>query len=46
MMPRVVEFRSEPLPKSNIGKILRRELRDSPAATPLAAPAAAADRPT
>ncbi len=27
-MPRVVEFRSEPLPKSNIGKILRRELRD------------------
>ena len=28
-MPRVVEFRTEPLPKSNIGKILRRELRDS-----------------
>jgi long-chain acyl-CoA synthetase len=28
-MPRVVEFRSAPLPKSNIGKILRRELRDS-----------------
>ena len=27
-MPRVVEFRTEPLPKSNIGKILRRELRD------------------
>ena len=27
-MPRVVEFRSEPLPKTNIGKILRRELRD------------------
>jgi long-chain acyl-CoA synthetase len=26
-MPRSVEFRSEPLPKSNIGKILRRELR-------------------
>ncbi|MBT9458342.1 MAG: AMP-binding protein [Burkholderiaceae bacterium] len=26
-MPRIVEFRSEPLPKSNIGKILRRELR-------------------
>jgi long-chain acyl-CoA synthetase len=26
-MPRVVEFRSEPLPKSNIGKVLRRELR-------------------
>jgi long-chain acyl-CoA synthetase len=31
-MPRVVEFRTEPLPKSNIGKILRRELRA--AATP------------
>ena len=26
-VPRVVEFRTEPLPKSNIGKILRRELR-------------------
>ena len=26
-VPKVVEFRSEPLPKSNIGKILRRELR-------------------
>jgi long-chain acyl-CoA synthetase len=33
-LPRVVEFRSEPLPKSAIGKILRRELRDGPA-TPL-----------
>jgi long-chain acyl-CoA synthetase len=32
-MPRVVEFRSEPLPKTNIGKILRRELRDGAAAT-------------
>jgi long-chain acyl-CoA synthetase len=31
-MPRIVEFRSEPLPKTNIGKILRRELRDSNAA--------------
>ena len=30
-VPRVVEFRSEPLPKSNLGKILRRELRDSAA---------------
>ena len=29
-MPRVVEFRTEPLPKSNIGKILRRELRGAP----------------
>ena len=38
-MPRVVEFRSEPLPKSNIGKILRRELRDG--ATSATAPAAA-----
>jgi len=27
-VPRIVEFRAEPLPKSNIGKILRRELRD------------------
>ena len=26
-MPRIVEFRTEPLPKSNVGKILRRELR-------------------
>lgn len=32
-MPRVVEFRSEPLPKTNIGKILRRELRDGVAET-------------
>jgi long-chain acyl-CoA synthetase len=45
-MPRVVEFRSEPLPKSNIGKILRRELRDSPAATPGTAPTAGADQRT
>ncbi len=29
-VPRIVEFRTEPLPKSNIGKILRRELRDEP----------------
>ncbi len=28
-VPRVFEFRIEPLPKSNIGKILRRELRDA-----------------
>ena len=39
-MPRVVEFRSEPLPKTNIGKILRRELRDGAAAMD-AGPAAA-----
>jgi long-chain acyl-CoA synthetase len=30
-VPRIVEFRSEPLPKSNLGKILRRELREAPA---------------
>ena len=30
-LPRVVEFRTE-LPKSNVGKILRRELRDAPKA--------------
>ncbi len=28
-MPKVVEFRSEPLPKSNLGKILRRQLRQA-----------------
>ncbi len=39
-MPRIVEFRDAPLPKTNIGKILRRELRDSGAAAS-AAPAAA-----
>ena len=38
-MPRIVEFRSEPLPKSTIGKILRRELRHAPA------PAGAAPTP-
>ena len=38
-MPKIVEFRSEPLPKSNIGKILRRELRHA------AAPANAASPP-
>jgi long-chain acyl-CoA synthetase len=27
-VPKMVEFRSEPLPKSNLGKILRRQLRD------------------
>jgi long-chain acyl-CoA synthetase len=31
--PRYIEFRTE-LPKSNVGKILRRELRDSPAPAP------------
>ncbi len=42
-VPRVVEFRSTPLPKSSIGKILRRELRDAPpadlATAPVSAPA-------
>ena len=28
-MPKIVEFRSEPLPKTNLGKILRRQLRES-----------------
>jgi acyl-coenzyme A synthetase/AMP-(fatty) acid ligase len=27
-MPKIVEFSDEPLPKSNLGKILRRQLRD------------------
>jgi long-chain acyl-CoA synthetase len=31
-VPKIVEFRSQPLPKSNIGKILRRQLRRAPAA--------------
>ncbi|HEX5515222.1 MAG TPA: AMP-binding protein [Gammaproteobacteria bacterium] len=30
-MPHIIEFRSEPLPKTNIGKILRRELRETTA---------------
>ncbi len=30
--PKIVEFRTEPLPKSNLGKILRRQLRDAPVA--------------
>ncbi len=29
-MPRSVEFRTEPLPKTNLGKILRRELHAAP----------------
>ena len=31
-IPKIVEFRTEPLPKSNLGKILRRQLREAPAA--------------
>jgi len=41
-MPRIVEFRDEPLPKTNIGKILRRELRDG--GTAASAAPAPADR--
>jgi long-chain acyl-CoA synthetase len=33
-VPRKIEFRDEPLPKSALGKILRRELRTAPAARP------------
>jgi long-chain acyl-CoA synthetase len=40
-MPKLVQFRSEPLPKTNIGKILRRALRDEPAAASAAAAPAA-----
>jgi long-chain acyl-CoA synthetase len=43
-MPRFVEFRSAPLPKTNIGKILRRELRDGGAAAPAPAAPAPADQ--
>ncbi|MFX5506270.1 hypothetical protein ABTD43_19990, partial [Acinetobacter baumannii] len=31
--PKYIEFRDE-LPKTNVGKILRRELRDDPAKAP------------
>ncbi len=41
-IPRIVEFRSEPLPKTNVGKILRRELRDGSTPTLTAARAASA----
>ena len=27
-VPKIIEFRDEPLPKTSIGKILRRQLRD------------------
>jgi long-chain acyl-CoA synthetase len=40
-VPKIVEFRKEPLPKSNIGKILRRQLRRAPAAASAASMAAA-----
>jgi long-chain acyl-CoA synthetase len=38
-VPRLVEFREEPLPKSSIGKILRRQVREA-SATAAARPAA------
>jgi long-chain acyl-CoA synthetase len=41
-MPRLVEFRTAPLPKSNLGKILRRQLRD-PAAVQSGSAAQGAD---
>jgi long-chain acyl-CoA synthetase len=28
-IPKIIEFRTEPLPKTNLGKILRRQLRDT-----------------
>ena len=31
-VPKIIEFSSEPLPKTNLGKILRRQLRNKPAA--------------
>jgi long-chain acyl-CoA synthetase len=37
-VPKIVEFRSEPLPKSNLGKILRRELRNAGATATAASP--------
>jgi long-chain acyl-CoA synthetase len=40
-VPRFIEFRTEPLPKSNIGKTLRRELRNSDAARTAASKAPA-----
>jgi len=40
-VPKFVEFRSQPLPKSNLGKILRRKLREESGQARPAAPAAA-----
>ncbi len=42
-IPKIVEFRTEPLPKSNLGKILRRQLRDAPVAAGWPQSTAAAD---
>jgi len=44
-IPKIVEFRDEPLPKSNLGKILRRQLRDAPIARELPASTAVDARP-
>jgi long-chain acyl-CoA synthetase len=41
-IPKIIEFRGEPLPKSNLGKILRRQLRETPAAVPSTPNASAA----
>ncbi len=41
-VPRFVEFRSEPLPKTSLGKVLRRQLRE----TPTGAAAKSAGTPT
>ena len=41
-VPKLVEFRDEPLPKTNLGKILRRELRTAPATSATSATPAAA----
>ena len=42
-LPKIVEFPSEPLPKTKLGKILRRQLRGSPA--PAATAAVTSARP-
>jgi long-chain acyl-CoA synthetase len=40
-LPKIVEFRTEPLPKTNLGKILRRELRAPSVPAPIVARAVA-----
>ena len=40
-LPKVVEFRSQPLPKTNLGKVLRRQLREAPARTGVGSAASA-----
>jgi long-chain acyl-CoA synthetase len=41
-VPKIVEFRTEPLPKTNLGKILRRQLRDAHVTAPATAAQSAA----